>query len=255
MHEGIEIVPTVAASPVWLRMLELVHHLPLITTVICLAFCVQLFRRYFQRRSGAHLLWWAIGVLAFGIGTALESTITLFGNSVLLNKSWYIAGALLGAWPLSQGSVFLLFKRRTAVMLTMVTLPVVVILSVLVMLSPVSIESMESHRPSGAILSWQWIRALTPAVNLYAATFLIGGAAMSAGRYRSTRGPGDGARATGNSLIALGALLPGIGGGLAKAGIVEALYVGELIGIVFIWAGYVVCTQASSPSVADGSDK
>ena len=46
------------------------------------------------------------GVFAFGLGTALESSITLFGNTVWLNKRWYIAGAILGAYPLAQGTVF-----------------------------------------------------------------------------------------------------------------------------------------------------
>ena len=31
--------------------------------------------------------------------------VTLFGNSPALNKAWYIAGALLGGYPLAQGSV------------------------------------------------------------------------------------------------------------------------------------------------------
>jgi hypothetical protein len=208
-------------------------------------FCAQLFWRFNQRRSGAHLLWWGIGVFAFGLGTALESAITLGGNSVVLNKSWYIAGALCGGYPLAQGSVFLLMKRRVAWTLTAITLPLVIVLSVLVALSPVVIEALEQHRPSGAILGWQWIRWMTPIVNLYAAAFLVGGAVVSAGRYHGSREPGDGARATGNALIAIGALLPGIGGGMAKAGVVEALYVGEFIGIILIWLGYMTCVRAS----------
>ena len=230
-----------------------VHYLPLITTVVCLVFCAQLLWRFYQRQSSAHLLWWGIGVFAFGVGTALESTITLAGNSVLLNKSWYIAGALCGGYPLAQGSVFLLMNRRAAWVLTAVTLPLVIVLSVLVALSPVVVEAMESHRPSGAILGWQWIRWMTPIVNLYAAGFLVGGAVVSAGRYHGSREPGDGARSMGNALIAVGALLPGIGGGMAKAGVVEALYVGEFIGIILIWFGYMACVRASP--TRDDSEK
>ena len=221
-----------------------VHYLPIITTVLTAIFCVQLCWRFRLRRSGAHLLWWGTGVFMYGLGTALESLITLFGNSVFLNKSWYIAGALLGAYPLAQGTVFLLLKRHMALALTAITLPLVTILSVLVVWSPVAIEAMESHRPSGAILGWQWIRGMTPIVNLYATFFLVGGAVLSSVRYRARRGPGDRSRAVGNSLIALGALLPGLGGGMAKVGGVEALYVGELLGLAFIWSGYLACVQA-----------
>ena len=227
-----------------------VHYLPIITTVLAAVFCVQLFWRFRRHRSGAHLLWWGIGVFAYGLGTALESAITLFGNSVFLNKSWYIAGALLGAYPLAQGTVFLLLKRNTALALTAITLPLVASLSVLVVWSPVVIEAMENHRPSGAILGWQWIRGMTPIVNLYATFFLVGGAVVSSVRYQAARGPGDGSRAVGNSLIAFGALLPGLGGGIAKAGVVEALYVGELVGLVFIWSGYLACVRAPRASLS-----
>ncbi len=237
--------PPVAASEEWLRLVNLIHHLPLVTTIVCLLFCVQLLSRFHRRRSGAHLLWWGLGVFAFGLGTALESAITLGGNSILLNKCWYIVGALCGGYPLAQGSVFLLMKRRAAWILTAITLPLVIVLSVLVALSPVVVEALEQHRPSGTILGWQWIRWMTPIVNLYAAAFLVGGAIVSAGRYHGSREHGDGARAAGNALIAVGALLPGIGGGMAKAGVVEALYLGEFIGIILIWCGYIACVRAS----------
>ncbi|NIO14972.1 MAG: hypothetical protein GTN86_05985, partial [Xanthomonadales bacterium] len=69
---------------------------------------------------------------------------------------------------------------------------------------------------------------MTPLLNGYAAVFLIGGAIYSAVRFALSDGAGH--RALGNAMIAFGALLPGIGGGMAKAGMVEALYVGEFIG-------------------------
>ncbi len=225
-----------------------VHYLPIVTTAMSAVFCVLLLRRYRVRRSGPHLLWWGIGIFFYGLGTALESTITLFGNSVLLTKLWYIAGALLGGYPLAQGSVFLLLPRRTARILTAVTLPFLAVAAVLVLLSPPVLGALESHRPSGAVLGWSWVRLLTPFINLYAVVFLIGGALLSAARYARGRTADDRARAIGNSLIAFGAILPGIGGGMAKAGMVEALYVGELVGLVFIWAGYAVCVRSPRPA-------
>ncbi len=42
----------------------------------------------------------------------------------------------------------------------------------------------------------------------------------------------------GNWLIAVGGLLPGIGGSFTRAGYVEVLYVTELIGLILIWLGY-----------------
>ena len=142
-----------------------VHYLPIATTVLSAVFLVVLIRRYVTRRTGPHLLWWAGGIFAYGLGTALEGTITLAGNSITLNKAWYIAGALLGGYPLAQGTVFLLLSRRSALTLTALTVPFIATMAVLVGLSPVNIDAMESHRPSGSILGWQWIRAMTPLIN------------------------------------------------------------------------------------------
>lgn len=218
-----------------------VHYLPIVTTVLSAIFFIVLMRRYFARGSGTHLLWWAGGVFCYGLGTALESCVTLFGNSPALFKAWFIAGAFLGGYPLAQGTVYLLLQRRTANILSAMTVPFIVFFSVLVVLSPINLAALESHRPSGAALGWSWIRYFTPIINLYAVTFLIGGAILSAVRYARTKATGN--RAIGNALIAFGALLPGIGGGMAKGGIVEALYVGELVGLVFIWAGYAFCVR------------
>ena len=222
-----------------------VHYIPILTTIISLTFGAILFRHYLVR-GGTHHLWWLGGVLAYGLGTGLEGCITLLGNSVGLTKAWYIAGALLGAYPLAQGSVYFHFSRNTANRLTGLTLPLLVLLSLLVVLSPVQADSMESFRPSGDLLLWQWIRWFTPIINLYAVVFLIGTAAWSAWHF--ARRAGDASRAIGNALIATGAILPAIGGGMAKAGAVEVLYVGEFFGIILIWIGYVFCLKTPSPA-------
>lgn len=215
-----------------------VHYLPIATTVIAAAFAWTLLRKY-RVRPTPHIGWWAAGVACYGLGTALESVVTLAGNTVLLTKLWYVAGAVLGGYPLAQGSLYLLTSRRFANRATAVSLPFVMAAGVLVLLSPAVPEALEAHRPSGAVLAWGWVRLLTPFINGYAVVFLVGGAALSAWRFWKTTNAGH--RAAGNALIAAGALLPGVGGSLAKAGLVEALYVGELAGIVLIWMGERVC--------------
>lgn len=218
----------------------LVHYIPIATTVLSVIFFIILARRYFERGKMQYF-WWGLGVACYGLGTGLEATITLLGNSVFLNKAWYIAGALLGGYPLAQGTVHLLLKKRTAHILTWLSFPMIVILSILVALSPTNMDVLLSHKPGGAAIGWQWIRPFTPIVNLYAAVFLIGGAALSAVRF--ARHTGTKHRMIGNILIAVGALLPGIGGGLAKSGIVEGLYIGEFLGIILIWLGYASCVR------------
>jgi hypothetical protein len=226
--------------------MEWLHYLPIATTVLSAAFLRGLLARW-RKRGGTHLAWWAFGVFTYGVGTALESTITLFGNSAQLTQAWYIAGAVWGGYPLAQGSVWLLAKPRTAKILTTITLSYALALSILVLLSPLNVEAVESARPSGAVIGWQWVRMCSPLLNGYAAIFLIGGAAVSAMRYFKLGAPGMRERAVGNTFIALGALLPGIGGGMAKAGMVEALYLGEFVGLILIWLGYRWCVTAPLP--------
>jgi hypothetical protein len=224
---------------------ELVHYLPIATTAISIAFLITLVARASKRKWAPHLTWWAIGVFTYGVGTALESSITLFGNTADLTRSWYIAGALLGGYPLGTGSAYLLLKRNVAHLLTAITMLVVIFATVAVILSPINAAALEPHRPTGAAIGWQWIRAITPFINGYAALFLVGGAAWSAIRFASSgHNP---KRALGTAFIAVGGLLPGIGGGYAKAGFVEALYVGEFVGLIFIWIGYEICLRAPAP--------
>jgi len=215
-----------------------VHYLPILTTLFSVYFLTDIGGRYLAK-GGRHLLWWAIGVFTYGLGTLFEAWITLFGNTPLLNKGWYVAGAILGGYPLAQGSVYLHFSRRTANILTAITLPFIVISGILVFLSPLDESLLQSFRPSGASLQWQWVRLLTPFINTYSAIFLIGSAFYSAIRYAKVENGKN--RAIGNAFITVGALLPGIGGGMAKAGIVEALYIGEFIGIILIYLGYRIC--------------
>jgi hypothetical protein len=212
-----------------------VHYIPIATTVIALAFCAALVSRY-RRKGGPHLLWWAIGTLTYAAGTAAEASVTLFGWSEGLFRFWYIAGALLGGAPLAQGAVYLHLPRRVADRLSMALVVVVVVASVFVLTVPIRHELVEAHRLTGRVMAWPWVRAFSPFINLYAFVFLVGGAVKSAvqfARRRETR-----YRATANALIAVGALLPGIGGSFTRFGHTEVLYVTEFAGIILIYLGY-----------------
>ena len=69
---------------------------------------------------------------------------------MLLTKLWYVTGALLGGYPLAQGSVYLSHSKKFGDRATAITLPFVVVASILVFLSPVRLEMLEATRPSGA---------------------------------------------------------------------------------------------------------
>ena len=93
---------------------------------------------------------------------------------------------------------------------------------------------------------------LTIFINVYAMIFLIGGALQSSVQFMFLGGQSK--RAIGTGLIAFGAFLPAIGGAFTKAiDLPEALYIGELLGIIFIWAGYEFCIAGPSPIKAVSS--
>ena len=50
-------------------------------------------------------------------------------------------------------------------------------------------------------------------------------------------------------LIAVGAILPGIGGSFTRFGYVEVLYVTELLGLLVIWAGYRLNTRVLTGAI------
>ena len=226
-----------------------VHFIPILTTLVALTFAADLFRRH-HVRGGTHLLWWGVGMLTYAGGTATEAYVTLFGWDPTVFRLWYVFGALLGGAPLAQGSVYLHLGKRTANLLTVALLAVVAFGAIAVALTPLDTSLVETHRLSGRVMTWPWVRLISPFVNLYAVIFLIGGALRSAIRFADT--PEQRHRAIGNALIAVGAILPGIGGSFTRFGYVEVLYVTEFIGLLLIFAGYRLATRehvtGSTPS-------
>lgn len=213
-----------------------VHYVPIVTTILAIPFTLEIYRRYREHPERLHLLWWAIGIATYGVGTFTEAATTLIGWNEPTFRAWYISGALLGGAPLAQGTVYLLLARRTAHLLTGILLAFVTIASAAVLLSPIDYTQVEAHRLTGRVLEWQWVRAFSPFVNMYAVIFLIGGAILSALRYSSN--PATRHRVVANVLIAIGAILPGIGGTATRMGYTEVLYVTELAGLLLTWAGY-----------------
>lgn len=228
-------------------MLELIHYIPILSTIVAFWFTVVLYKHWQRKPEAKYLMWWTIGVFFFGVGTLTESVNTIFGWSVINMKTWYIAGALLGAFPLAQGTVYLLLKEKTADILTWIFMIYIALAGVAIALSPVDMSLVDPDRLTGAVMEWRWARLFSPLPNLYSLIFLVGGAAWSAIQYARKRGSGN--RVLGNWLIAIGALLPGIGGTFTRMGYVEVLFVTELVGIILIFAGYRAMAQSVTESI------
>src|SRR5262249_12390477 len=113
--------------------------------------------------------------------------------------------------------------------------------SVFVILSPIKLELVNQQLFSSNVLAWQEIRRVSPFINVTAFLVLVGGAIHSAIRFFSD--PTSRHVSIGNIFIAIGALLPGIGGMGSRMGHTELLYIGEFAGVILIWMGYKSCQK------------
>lgn len=224
-----------------------IQFIPIGTFLVSIAFSLVLYKHWMQKRSATYVLWWLIGVLTYAAGTLAESVHTIFGFSVANFKFWYITGALLGGAPLAQGTVYLLLKKRTADVLTGILVLSIAIASVCALLSPVDPSALSDGRLSGSAFVWQWVRNFSPFINSYAVLFLVGGAFYSAMKYFLSTGTST--RFWGNLMIAVGAILPGIGGSFTRMGYVEVLYVTEFIGLSFIIGAYIMMRQDTTGTI------
>ena len=215
----------------------MIKYLPIVSTMVAFPFMVVLWKHWRRNPRARFMLWWTIGIAMYGLGTLVEAATTLLGWHEPLFRTWYIAGALLGGAPLAQGTVYLLMKRRTADRLAVALIVYVSIAATFVLSTPLDASAVVDDRLSGSVMEWGWVRLMSPLVNTYALIFLVGGAGWSAWRYRR-RSDRPRSRVVGNALIAVGGLLPGIGGSFTRAGHVEVLYVTELVGLILIWLGY-----------------
>ena len=211
------------------------EYIPIFTTIFSIYFFKEIFAHY-KKRQTTYLLWWSIGVLTFGLGTLAESINVLFGWSAFNLKYWYIVGALLGGFPLAQGSVYLLMNRKFANVTTIIFVALILIASIFIVMAPIELPDPFDGKLTGKVFGWTWVRYFSPFINLYAFIFLVGGAIYSAIKYYK-KGIKE-APFRGNIFIAIGGLLPGIGGSFTRAGYVEVLYITEFIGLLLIYYGY-----------------
>ena len=222
------------------------HYLPFLSTLITFAFAVAVFIRYLKRR-GPHLLLWTIGLLFYGLGTLSEILLAFSFNGIVL-KMWYLSGAMLTAAWLGQGSVHLLVRKRGAAWTLTGILAVVSLLAVSLVISAPLTSAASTYNVTLPISSQYkdiltrggMTIALTILLNIYGTLTLVGGAIYSAIIFFRKRVLFN--RMIGNVLIAVGAMAPAMAGSFVKLGLVDGLYLSELIGVVLMYIGFIQAT-------------
>ena len=213
----------------------MIDYIPILTTILSLYFFVEILKHYLFRKN-KYLFWWMIGVATFGLGTLSESIHTIIGYNEFNLRFWYILGALLGGFPLAQGTVYLLFSKKFANQSSLFFISYILIASIFILMVPIKITESFDGGLTGQVFEWQWVRFFSIPINIYAFTFLVGGAIYSAYKYSKFKNLIY--KVYGNTAIAIGGILPGIGGSFTRAGYIEVLFVTEFFGLALIYAGY-----------------
>ena len=218
--------------------------LPLASCVVSVVSAVLVFGRYLKRKR-SHLLLWGVGLVFYGVGGFCEAYHGTFGWHPLIFRMWYLCGAILVAAWLGQGTLYLLVNRR----ITHVFMGVLSAFSIYALIRVIGAELnpdlMTTSARTGSELSGHaivtpGIRTLTPFFNLYGTITLVGGALWSAFIFWRKRILLH--RTIGCILLAVGAILPALGGAVSRIGVPNALYIGEFIGVVLILAGFLRAT-------------
>ncbi len=222
------------------------HYIPFLSTLVTFAFAAAVFARFLKRR-GPHLLLWTIGLLFFSIGT-LSEVILAFTFSGLVLKLWYLSGAMLTAAWLGQGTIHLLVRKRGISWTLIGILTAVSLLAgSLILFAPLMPAATSYHVTMAISSQYKDILTrgsltilLTILLNIYGTLALAGGAIYSAFIFWRKHVLLN--RMIGNVLIAIGALAPAMAGSFVKAGLVDALYLSELIGVVLMYIGFIQAT-------------
>ncbi len=214
--------------------------LPLTSSIITFIFAFFVFRRW-QYRHRLYLLFWGIGLLFYATGGAMEAYYGLIGWHPLVFRVWYLLGAVLVAAWLGQGTVFLLMRRKWAWALFAILAVGSLYAAYKVFTATLDPALMIGSELSGHAITSGGVRVLTPFFNIYGVLMLVGGAAYSAWIFWRKRVLLN--RVIGNILIAVGALAPGFGGAFQRAGMPYALYIGEFLGAVLMFMGFMRATH------------
>jgi hypothetical protein len=210
-------------------------YIPLVTCLIGFIFALTVIDQYFACRK-PHQLLWALGLFMYSFSALTEFWWNVVGHTVIMYRLWYLIGAIYVAAFLGQGTLYLLLRRRWAHAI-MIVLGLASLYAA-VRLFSVAIDISGLDKLTGVGVLPTDVRAIiTPLFNTFGTLALVGGAVYSAFIFwRKRLFPN---RVAANILIALGALLPAVGGvRLSILGNIDLFYFFELAGVIIMFIGF-----------------
>jgi hypothetical protein len=215
---------------------------PIAATLVALLFTVLLARSY-RRRPAAQKALWALGFLLFAIAAACEAAALRNGWTPALFRVYYLCGGVLTVAVLGAGSAMLQLRPRARDLLLGGLAVASLAAAVTIALTPVDLQTLAatpSGRPpaNGALTGHTFLWAI--ALNSLGSVLLIGGSALSIVRRRNVRA---------NVWIGSGALVVALATGLSRGGSYSFVYIGELVGIALMFAGFTLPAPAKRSAV------
>lgn len=214
---------------------------PLVAALIAALFAGAVTRQYTARHNPAHLAW-AVALFIFAVGSSCDFIASVSGWTPFLAKLYYLTGAVIVVGFLAAGTLYLLAPRRAAHVWVAIMLIVTVIAVVLLDRAGVDQARIQAGADPGwsAIDKPALLTGLAVSVNSLGTLILVVGAAYSA-VYR--RFP------LANSLIAAGTLIVAGGGSLTRLGHYEYQSIGQAIGLIVIFFGFLMTAAAARQPV------
>jgi hypothetical protein len=205
--------------------------IPVAAALVAALFSLLLLRSLARRFAGQKLLW-AIGFALFAAASASEALATRTGWTPGLFRAYYTTGGVLTVAYLGAGSAWLLLPRRARDMLLGGLLVATTAAVAAVALAPVD-AGLLAGTPSGrpplnhALGGHAFLWAI--GLNSVGTIFLVGGSLWSIAHRQRIRA---------NVWIGGGALVVALATGLSRTGTYSFVYLGELVGISLMFAGF-----------------
>ncbi len=207
--------------------------MPLISSVVSFGFAIIVLDQFFARRKPYQLIW-SIGLFMFFLSTGCEFWVEAWGLNETIYRLWYLMGAIFVAAYLGMGILYLLTPRRVAHIIMAILL--IASFYAIFRVFTANLDLSALHYLSGDAMP-QGVRLMTPFFNTFGTVALVGGAIYSAWVYWRRRFMPH--RVLSNILIAVGAILPAVGGTYMRVGgSLQLFYLLELLGIIIIFIGF-----------------
>ncbi len=218
-------------------------------TLLSVAFALCTLERWLDRRR-RHEAAWTAALLLFAAGSAALWAGAAVGWGDVGFRLFYLFGAVLNVPVLALGTVELLGGARTGRRVTVGVLVFSGFAAGVLLTAPLRGPIASGELPRGSEVLGPLPRILGAAGSGVGALVVLAGALWSAARLVRSRAPGAARLAAGNGLIAAGTLVLGAGGLLNSIlDEMDGFAVSLVIGIAFIFAGFLVASASSRRTV------